>query len=108
MLPSTNKVDRRGIELLFEEGSLLNSPLFAFKFLRIDKVAEPRVSFIVSKKIAKLAVDRNLLRRRGYVALGRYFDLLPKGIIAVFIFKKYEEDLSILTAGIQAILNRLR
>ena len=47
----------------------------------------PRFAFVVSKKIAPNAVDRNKLRRRGYSAT-RQFLPLHKPIIGAFFFKK--------------------
>jgi hypothetical protein len=57
--------------------------------------------------VAKLAVKRNLLRRRGYIALEKHLDRFPLGLIGVFIFKKYQDDVSILSNEIENILSKI-
>ena len=48
----------------------------------------PRVSFVVSKKAAKLAVVRNKLRRTGYDTIQKNLSNIDKNcLVAVFIKK---------------------
>jgi ribonuclease P protein component len=47
-----------------------------------------RFAFSVSKKICKLAVDRNRLRRQGYSIVGKYLENIPDGFLFFFSFKK--------------------
>ena len=44
-----------------------------------------RVAVVVSKKVARLAVDRNRIRRRVYEAVRLNFDLVPKKMDYVFV-----------------------
>ena len=44
-----------------------------------------RVAVVVSKKVARLAVDRNRIRRRVYEAVRLNFDLMPKKMDYVFV-----------------------
>ena len=44
-----------------------------------------RVAVVVSKKVARLAVDRNRIRRRVYEAVRLNFDLIPKKMDYVFV-----------------------
>jgi ribonuclease P protein component len=58
----------------------------------------PKFAFVVSKKTAKSAVERNSLRRRGFCAL-RNTGILKQengkiGFIGAFFFKKEAKNLS--------------
>lgn len=44
-----------------------------------------RVAVVVSKKVAKSAVERNRIRRRVYEALRKNFDYLPKKNDYIFV-----------------------
>ena len=47
-----------------------------------------RFAFSVSKKVCKLAVDRNRLRRQGYAIVGKHLSEIPDGFLFFFSFKK--------------------
>jgi len=106
MLPKKNRVDKKNIDLLFEKGTFIASPLFTFKYL-IQKSPQVRISFIAPKKIAKLAVKRNFLRRKGYLILKKYIEQFPLGTLGVFIFKKPEEDILKIENEIKKILSKI-
>ena len=113
MLPKKNRADTNEVGRIFKacppngrEGVFLNSPNLTFKFFKNNN-KEVKISFIAPKNIAKLAVKRNLLRRRGYSALKNYISLFPSGITGVFIFKKYQDDISILEDEIKNIFNKI-
>ncbi len=95
------------MRLVFRAGRHLDSRNLTFKFVRSGTGNGRRVSVLVPKGVAKLAVRRNLLRRRGYTALGRYFDRLPVGVLGVFIFKRYQDDILILENEIKNILAKI-
>ncbi|MDO8659395.1 MAG: ribonuclease P protein component [Candidatus Parcubacteria bacterium] len=109
MLPKKTRVNTREIDRIFKDGKFITSPSLTFKFiLNYTSTSTPsRISFIAPKSIAKLAVKRNLLRRRGYRALAKYIDQFPLGLIGAFVFKKMEEDISIIENEIEKILHRL-
>ncbi len=44
-----------------------------------------RVAVVVSKKVDKRAVGRNLIRRRVYEAIRKNFDLVPKKMDYIFV-----------------------
>ena len=106
MLPKKYRVNKKGIDLLFKEGKSINSANLIFKFLNI-RGDERKISFIVPKNVAKLAVKRNLLRRRGYFALEKHINLFPTGIKGAFFFKRYQDDISIISDEIKNILNKI-
>ncbi|HAS80986.1 MAG: Ribonuclease P protein component [Candidatus Nomurabacteria bacterium GW2011_GWE1_32_28] len=108
MLLKKNRVDKRDIDLIFKKGNFISLPSFTFKFiLNNNNSIKPRVSFIVSKKIVRLAVRRNSLRRRGYSVLKKYINQFPLGILGVFIFKKPQENILIIENEIKDTLNKI-
>ncbi len=107
MLKKGNKADTKSVERIFKTGKVLNFPNLALRFILTGDPGVPRISFIAPKSIAKLAVKRNLLRRRGYTALGKYINQFPAGLLGVFIFKKYQDDLSIIENEIKNILDQI-
>jgi ribonuclease P protein component len=92
MLPKKNRNDRKNIEQIFKSGNFVNSPNLTFKFIKTHS-SEKKMSFIVPKTVSKKAVVRNLLRRRGYVALKKHFNEFPSGILGVFIFGKKSAEI---------------
>jgi len=107
MLPKKNRVDKKSVDLLFKKGSFVASPNFTFKFILINNSLQPRISFIIPKNIVKLAVKRNLLKRKGYSALKKYINQFPLGILGVFVFKKYQDDILIIENEIKDILIKI-
>lgn len=87
MFPKKNRVEKKLVEKIFKEGEFLNSPNLTLKFIK-KETKIPQFSFIAPKTVSKRAVDRNLLRRRGYSALRKHIHLFPKNIAGAFIFGK--------------------
>ena len=106
MLPKKNRVDTKEVDLIFKKGSSLGFSVLSLKYLK-NNSQEVKISLIAPKNIAKLAVKRNLLRRRGYTALKKYFNQFPPGFMGVFIFKKYQDDVLILENEIKNLLNKI-
>jgi len=114
MLPKKNRADTKTVERIFKacpptgrDGSFFNSANLTFKFIMTRDSAPPRISIITPKSIAKIAVKRNLLKRRGYTALQKHIDKFPAGLLGVFIFKKYQDDISIIENEIKNVLNKI-
>ena len=105
MLPKKNRLSRKDVDLLFKEGKSVASPNLTFKYL-VKKLPVPKISVIAPKAVSRLAVKRNLLRRRGYRALEKYINEIPS-LLGVFIFKKYQDDVSILENEIKNIFNKI-
>ncbi len=105
MLPKKNRVDTKTVEQIFQRGRSISSPNLNFKYILSGK--EKRISFIAPKSVAKLAVKRNLLRRRGYSALVKHIKGLTLGVAGVFIFKKAESNIKTLENEIQNILHKI-
>mgnify|MGYP001592004162 FL=1 len=93
MLKKKNRVDRKTIDKIFQEGRFINGENLVFKFIFNKKSHLPAVSFVAPKGVCKSAVKRNALRRRGYAVLEKYLKDLPKDISGVFIFGKKSLEL---------------
>lgn len=106
MLPKKNRVSTKEVETIFKSGKFLNTQNLTFRYLKTGG-KEAKISFIAPKSVAKLAVKRNLLRKRGYFALAKHLKLFPFGITGVFVFKKYQEDSLILENEIKNILTKV-
>jgi len=107
MLKKKNRADKKDIDILFKKGKFLSFPNLTFKFIVGSNSSTPRISFIAPKSIAKLAVKRNSLRRIGYRVLGKYIDQFPAGLVGVFVFKKYQDDKSIIENEIKNTLSKI-
>jgi len=108
MLPKKNRADKKQIEKIFKEGRFLTSPNLTFKFIITSGSKGLRISFIAPKSVAKLAVQRNLLRRRGYSALEKQINKFPAGLIGAFIFKKSINSVAEAENEIKTILTKLK
>lgn len=107
MLPKKNRADKKTVETIFKEGKFINSPHLTFKFVLSTKISVSRISVIAPKNIAKLAAKRNSLRRCAYKVLRKYIRHFPVGVLGVFVFKKYQDDVSILENEIKNILGEI-
>lgn len=65
-----------------DKGSIASGSFFVFRYLRQNI---PQYAFVAPKKIAKTAVKRNSLRRRGYNILRSYG---LKSCAGIFFYKK--------------------
>lgn len=92
MLPKVNRNNRKDIEQIFKSGRFVNSLNLTLKFKKISN-NKKAISFITPKTVSKKAVVRNLLRRRGYAVLKKYFDEFPVGFMGVIIFNKKSAEI---------------
>src|ERR1035437_1006445 len=106
MLKKKNRANSEEVEKIFKKGRFINSLNLTFKYIKTSE-KETRISFIAPKSVAKLAVKRNFQRRKGYNILKKYINSFPVGILGIFIFKKYQEDTSIIENEIKNILNKI-
>lgn len=107
MLAKKNRADTKIVEQVFKTGKFINSHFLTFKFKLNSTSTVPRISFVSPKSIAKLAVNRNKLRRLGYQALKKYFSKLPSGIEGVFVFKKALHSIEDIENEIKNILSKI-
>ncbi|HBB54393.1 TPA: hypothetical protein DEQ22_03140 [Candidatus Nomurabacteria bacterium] len=107
MLSKKNRVDKKAVERIFKEGKTLNFSCFSFRFILTNTPISPRISFVAPKDVAKLAVKRNSLRRRGYAVLKKHIKYFPAGLLGVFVFKRYQDDALIIENEIKNIVNKI-
>jgi len=93
------------INKVFEKGKRLNCGVFllitAERGNRETRQEQTRGCFIVSKRISKRAVDRNLLKRRFRALFRENYDALPTGLDLVFIARR-----SMLTTSFEELQER--
>lgn len=53
-----------------------------------QKNNSPKISFVVSAKVARKAVDRNKLKRRGYIIVRALLKNIKQNYFFAFFFKK--------------------
>jgi len=107
MLSKRNRVNKKEVDEIFKSGSFINSPNLTFKYLFKKGILESKISFISPKSISKKAVIRNKLRRIGYNILKKHIKHLPSGLIGVFVFKKYQDDVFIIENEIKTIFSKI-
>ncbi|MCX6735672.1 MAG: ribonuclease P protein component [Candidatus Parcubacteria bacterium] len=112
MFPKKNRITKTRFDELMKKGRVLHSPSFSLRYSKGLNVL-PRFAFVVSKKVAKNAVDRNLLRRRGFSIL-RDLGILKqenvwKGFFGTFFYKKEGKEMKIkeLKKEIEEILRKV-
>lgn len=86
MLPKKNRLSGFQIFKVKAQGKLVQSSLFGLLILKTTPTAPSRFAFIVSPKVAKLAVNRNRLRRLLSQAVSNH--QFPKGSDYIFLAKK--------------------
>ena len=107
MLPKKNRADKKAVEKIFREGKFFSFSNLIFKFYLEKTAKPPKISIIAPKNVAKLAVKRNKLRRLGYQVLGKYINQFPLGLCGVLIFKKYQDDVTIIENEIKNTLYKI-
>ena len=75
---------RGGVKYVYRHGKTIRRPDFSLVFCDNER-GKTRVAVVVSKKIDKTAVGRNLIRRRVYEAVRLNFDRLQKPRDYIFI-----------------------
>ncbi len=82
MLPKKKRVTKSTFLSIIDKGSIIYGSFFIFRYLKGNI---PQYAFVAPKKIAKTAVKRNYLRRKGYNILNLYNLKSNSGI---FFYKK--------------------
>lgn len=84
MLARKNRLDLRSQR---PRGRRLGGKYFNLELLKFEATQEPKFAVIVSKKVAKKAVDRNRLRRLFAEAIQPLLSRLPNGLGAIIYAK---------------------
>src|SRR6476620_3631920 len=94
MLPKKKRVERTIFPETLGRGKSAYSPFLNLKCLKRSDKNESKFSFVVSKAVAKKAVQRNLLRRRGYSVIKDNQSKIKESFTCIFFFKKESVSLS--------------
>lgn len=92
MLPKKNRVNKKEFANILQKGKFVNSPNLTLKFVFNKEATLPQVAFVAPKGIAKKAVERNLLKRRGYMVVKKFIQTLPSNFRGAFFFGKKSHD----------------
>ncbi len=82
MLPAENRLHRRDFELTYLNGDRFSSKFFKLRrwFTQSNQQQPPRIGIVVSKKVVKLAVKRNRLKRQIRAILRSYLPQLKRDL----------------------------
>lgn len=82
MLPAVHRLHRRDFEQTYLNGDRFASKFFKLRrwFTPVKQQLPPRIGIVVSKKVAKLAVKRNQLKRQIRAILRSYLPQLKKDL----------------------------
>lgn len=83
---------RKDFEEIKAKGKLKNGKLFSVVGdmvpTKIGSVPTKQFAVVVSKKISKKAVERNQIRRKMYLTIGKNMEIFPAGFRGIFLVKK--------------------
>jgi ribonuclease P protein component len=107
MISKKHRVNKGLFDKIFKEGKIIHTPIFMFKYVK-NLENKGFYAFAAPKTVAKTAVKRNSLRRKGYNVLR--VTGIPTGFSGVFFYKKgtSDSDLSKIKESINYILGNLR
>jgi len=94
MLPRKNRVNRKTFDETLQKSRTFHSAYFSLRVRKDDTLTAPRFAVVVSKKVAKTAVARNLIKRRSreiFQALSKEGNgniQIPTNTISILFFKK--------------------
>lgn len=103
MLKKINRISREvEIKEVLRDGRYLHTDVWMRKWINLPRPAavppfdkegkNKKALIIISKKIVKLAVDRNRMKRLAYEVIRKNLEKLPEGIRMVLVIKKpYEK-----------------
>jgi ribonuclease P protein component len=102
MLPKKKRITKELFADIIKKGRVVHGSLFLFRYIKKEN---PHYAFVAPKAVAKSAVERNRLRRRGYAAL-RLCTIKP--IAGIFFYKKIAPKASFveIKKDIDSILNK--
>ncbi len=94
MLPHKRRIGKEYFEEIGARGVSFHGKFLSLRVLKAGEDKQSKFSFAVSKKVSNKAVDRNLLKRRGYSVVGEVLDSVRPSFLATFSIKKGAEALS--------------
>lgn len=86
MLPSPFRLSKISFKTLLEKGCAVHSSSFTLRYRQVPH--STKFAVVVSKKVAKTAVERNTLRRRIYPVLRTILPLVREEGVECALFLK--------------------
>ncbi len=87
MLAAKHRIKGSEIASIKKKGKLYKSSHFGAIILNRDDKKDSRFGFIISKKVSKLATERNRIKRALYEALRHNLKFIKKGRDMIFLVK---------------------
>jgi ribonuclease P protein component len=91
MLPAGRRIRRKDFKKIFSQGLFFSGKDISMVTLRFPGGTASKFVFSVSKKVAKGAVVRNSLRRKGYSVVRELIPKIAPSFFIVFIFNRLLE-----------------
>lgn len=91
MLAQKNRLTRTEFNEYFKQGRVYHGELLYVRVVQVKDSPDKKFSCVVSKKVAKSAVKRHLIKRRVYNALRELFPTIQSGVVAMVFMKKSEQ-----------------
>jgi len=91
MLAKNRRIEKKFFSVQFRNSQRFFSTHLLLTVVKNENKKETessRFAFSVSKKVCKLAVGRNRLRRQGYAVVGKHLAEIQDGFLFFFSFKK--------------------
>lgn len=106
MLPKKRRIPRSLFPQTINGSYFFNSKSLNLRVYKsADEKKPSKVSFITSKKVSSKAVERNLVRRRGYSIFKPLMENIKPSLLLIFALKK--EVISVTFEDLKAEINDL-
>lgn len=96
MLKKTRRINKEEFPEIMKSGKVFHSPILTLR-VKEEKGGQSRFAFVISSKIAKKAVTRNLFKRRCRAIASYLLKDINDGFLAVFMAKNGSESASFST-----------
>ncbi len=103
MLPATRRIKIADFGEILTKGKRFNSSHLLLYICQKTSLKPTQFSFSASKKVAKLASERNKLRRWGYSAVQTQPTPIKPGFYCFFVFKKGVQTLKFQTLEVEIV-----
>lgn len=94
MLPKASRIRATEFPTLLGKTRSIHGRLLSISYTSPDSTISGKFAVVAPKSIAKLAVDRNKLRRRVYAILREYKDAIAMGVTCMLFLKKEAKNAS--------------
>lgn len=94
MLSPKNRATYKDIQSLKVEGKRIHSQSLSFLYKKLTQEDDPKISCSVSKKVERLAVKRNRIKRQCREAVRMELASIKVPVLGVISFKKSKEGVS--------------